>query len=160
MSNQILITRIDNRLVHGQVGLTWSNTIGANLVVVANDDIVNDQVQMSLMEMALNETIGIRFFTIEKTINVIDKASPKQKIMLVVRTPQDVLRLLEGGVEIPSVNIGNLHFAEGKKKIHANLFVTEDDIATFKKIHDMGVELEVRGIPNDKSLDLMPMLEV
>ncbi|WP_394336553.1 PTS N-acetylgalactosamine transporter subunit IIB [Absiella sp. AM29-15] len=158
MSNQILATRIDNRLVHGQVGMSWANTIGANLIVVANDKVANDPVQQSLMEMVLSETIGIRFFTIEKTIRIIAKASPKQKILLVVKTPQDALRLLEGGVELKSINVGNMHFAEGKRRIHPLVSVTDDDVETFRKINAMGVQLEIRGIPNEKSVDLMTLI--
>ncbi|MEG0249969.1 MAG: PTS N-acetylgalactosamine transporter subunit IIB [Peptostreptococcus sp.] len=155
----ILATRIDNRLVHGQVGMTWSNSIGANLVVVANDAVSKDNVQQSLMEMVLPDTIGIRFFSIEKTIKVIHKASPKQHIFLVVKTPQDALKLVEGGVPIKSINIGNLHFGDGKKQLTSVISVNDDDVATFNKLHDLGVELEVRGIPTDKSTDLMKILK-
>lgn len=75
----ILLTRIDNRLVHGQVGMTWTNTLGANLVVVANDEVATDSVQQNLMDMVLPETVQIRFFTLEKTIRIIGKAAPHQK---------------------------------------------------------------------------------
>ena len=44
----ILLTRIDNRLVHGQVGVTWTKTIGANLIVVADDAVAQDKMQQSL----------------------------------------------------------------------------------------------------------------
>ena len=89
----ILLTRIDNRLVHGQVGVTWVNHLGANLIVVANDEVSKDPVQQNLMEMVIPDAIGIRFFSIQKTIDVIHKAAPRQKIFLVVRNPQDALRL-------------------------------------------------------------------
>lgn len=49
----ILLTRIDNRLVHGQVGVTWVNHLGANLLVVANDKVSEDEVQQNLMDMVL-----------------------------------------------------------------------------------------------------------
>jgi len=93
----ILLTRIDNRLIHGQVGMTWTNTLGANLVVVADDKAANDETQQNLMDMAIPDSAESRFFTLEKTINIIHKAAPRQKILLVVRTPQDALALVEGG---------------------------------------------------------------
>lgn len=154
----ILVTRIDNRLVHGQVGMTWVNTIGANLVVVANDDVAKDEVQQNLMTMVIPDTVGIRFFSIEKTIKVIGHAAPNQKILLVVRTPQDALKLIKGGVPIKKLNIGNMHFAEGKKQLSPTISVTEDDIATFKELHDMGIDLSVQGIPNEKETDMMELL--
>lgn len=109
----ILMTRIDNRLVHGQVGVTWTNTLGANLVVVANDEAAADPVQQNLMDMVVAEGVQTRYFTLQKTIDVIHKAADRQKIFLVCKTPQDVLTLVRGGVPIRFVNVGNMHFAEG-----------------------------------------------
>lgn len=154
----ILSTRIDNRLVHGQVGMTWVNSIQANLVLVANDEVANDEVQQSLMDMVLPEGVQSRYFTIEKTINVIHKASPTQKIFLVVRTPQDILRLIEGNVPIKYVNVGNMHFSDGKKQITPTVSVDDDDVATFKKIAEYGVELDVRGVPSDKGKNLLELI--
>lgn len=95
----------------------------------------------------------------EKTIDVIHKASPKQLIFLVVKTPQDALTLVKGGVPIKSINIGNLHFTEGKKQLTPVISVDQSDVDTFNELHKLGVELEVRGIPTDKSTDLMKILE-
>ncbi|MEG0496765.1 MAG: PTS N-acetylgalactosamine transporter subunit IIB [Carnobacterium sp.] len=151
----ILLTRIDNRLIHGQVGMTWTNTLGANLVIVANDDVATDEVQQNLMDMVLPETAQSRFFTIEKTIRIIGKAAPHQKILLVVRTPEDALRLVEGGVPLKEINVGNLHFSEGKQQISPVVSVDESDIAIFKRLDALGVKLEVKGIPNERGFDLM-----
>ncbi|MEC1377159.1 PTS N-acetylgalactosamine transporter subunit IIB [Heyndrickxia oleronia] len=155
----ILATRIDNRLVHGQVGVTWTNTLGANLVVVANDEVSTDTVQQSLMEMVLPDTVQARFFTIEKTIKIIGKAAPHQKILLVIKTPQDALKLVKGGVPIKEINVGNMHFAEGKKQLSATVSVDQDDIDTFKELDKLGIKLDVRGIPSERGRDMMDLLK-
>lgn len=155
----ILLTRIDNRLVHGQVGMTWTNTLGANLVVVANDEVATDSVQQNLMDMVLPETVQIRFFTLEKTIRIISKASPHQKILLVVKTPEDALTLVEGGVPIEFLNIGNLHFSEGKQQLSSTVSVDKNDVETFKKLNQLGVKMEVKGIPSERGQDLMNLLK-
>ena len=72
MALNILLTRIDNRLVHGQVGVTWTSSLGANLLVVVDDEAADDKLQQQLMTMtAENAGVGIRFFTVEKTIKII-----------------------------------------------------------------------------------------
>lgn len=151
----ILLTRIDNRLIHGQVGMTWTNTLGANLVIVANDEVAEDEIQQQLMDMALPETAESRFFTLDKVIEIIHKAAPRQKILIVVRTPQDVLKLVEGGVPIKKINVGNMHYSEGKEQISSTVSVDDNDIETFKKLDEHGVELEVKGVPSDKGFNLM-----
>lgn len=145
----ILLTRIDNRLIHGQVGVTWVNHLGANLILVANDQVANDSVQQSLMEMVVPDAIATRFFTVQKTIDVIYKASESQHIFIVCKTPQDVLRLVEGGVTIKKVNIGNMHFSKGKTQISSTVSLDENDKATFRKLKALGVQLEIRRVPDE-----------
>ena len=105
----ILLTRIDNRLVHGQVATQWNSTLGSNLILVANDDVASNTMRQNLMKMAAPAGVATRFFSLQKTIDVIGKASPRQKIFIVAETPEDVLTLVKGGVPIKKVNIGNMH---------------------------------------------------
>ena len=146
----ILLTRIDNRLVHGQVGVTWTSTIGANHVVVVDDVVAGDEIQQKLMGIAAETYgFGIRYFTIEKTINVIAKAAPHQKIFLICRTPDTVRKLLEGGVPLKDVNVGNMHFSEGKKQISSKVYVDEKDISDLRFIRDQGVNVFIQDVPGD-----------
>ena len=96
----ILLTRIDNRLIHGQVATQWCGVVGANLLLVANDAVSKDEFRQGLMNMAAPAYAQTRFFSIEKTCAIIDKASPAQKIAIICENPQDVLRLVKGGVPI------------------------------------------------------------
>ncbi|MDL4556430.1 PTS galactosamine transporter subunit IIB [Escherichia coli] len=150
-SPNILLTRIDNRLVHGQVGVTWTSTIGANLLVVVDDVVANDDIQQKLMGITA-ETYGfdIRFFTIEKTINVIGKAAPHQKIFLICRTPQTVRKLVEGGIDLKDVNVGNMHFSEGKKQISSKVYVDDQDLADLRFIKQRGVNVFIQDVPGDQ----------
>ena len=94
----ILLTRIDNRLIHGQVATQWCGVLGANLLLVANDAVANDEFRQGLMNMAAPAYAQTRFFSIQKTIDIIGKASPaSRKLSSFVRIPQDVLKLVEGG---------------------------------------------------------------
>ncbi|RHP35656.1 PTS galactosamine transporter subunit IIB [Lachnotalea sp. AF33-28] len=151
----ILLTRIDNRLVHGQVGCSWVGAIGCNLIVVADDIAAADPVQQSLMKMTADSTgVGIRFFTLQKTIDVIHKASPSQKIFIVVRTPQSARTLLEGGVPIDKLCIGNMHVAPGKRLSNeAHVYVDDQDLEDLRFIRNKGVDVYIQIAPGDKKHD-------
>lgn len=146
----ILLTRIDNRLVHGQVGVTWTSTIGANLLVVVDDEVAGDEIQQKLMGItAETYDFGIRFFSIEKTINVIAKAAPHQKIFIICRTPETVKKLLDGGVPLKDVNVGNMHFSTGKMQISSKVYVDEKDLENLRFIRDHGVNVFIQDVPGD-----------
>lgn len=150
----IVLTRIDNRLIHGQVATQWSSSIGANLILVANDKVAGDKMRQGLMNMAAPSYAGTRYWTLEKTIANIHKASDRQKIFLICENPQDVLTLVEGGVPIDKVNIGNMHMSEGKRQVAQVVAVDDDDVEAFRKLKDRGVELEIRKVPSEASEDV------
>ncbi len=150
-SPNILLTRIDNRLVHGQVGVTWTSTIGANLLIVVDDDVAQDEIQQKLMGItAETYGFGIRFFSIEKTIKIISKAAPHQKIFLICRTPHTVRMLLEGGISLSDVNVGNMHFSEGKKQISSKVYVNQQDLEDLLFIKKQGVNIFIQDVPGDQ----------
>ena len=145
----ILLTRIDNRLIHGQVATQWNNYVGSNLILVANDKVAADKMRQGLMDMAAPNGVDTRYFTLEKTINVIHKAADRQKIFIICETPQDVLTLVEGGVPIKKVNIGNMHMSEGKRQVVGVVSVDDADVEAFKKLRELGVELEIQKVPGE-----------
>ncbi len=146
----ILLTRIDNRLVHGQVGVTWTSTIGANLLIVVDDEVAKDEIQQKLMGItAETYGFGIRFFSVEKTTAIIAKAAPHQKIFLICRTPETVKKLIEGGVPLTDVNVGNMHFSEGKKQISSKVYVDDNDLNDLRFIKRSGVNIFIQDVPGD-----------
>lgn len=66
----IVLTRVDNRLIHGQVATNWLKTYNANLCIVADDAVAEDSMQQTLLKLAAGN-MQIRFFTIQKTIDII-----------------------------------------------------------------------------------------
>ena len=151
----ILLTRIDNRLIHGQVGVTWTMTIGANLLVVADDEGAGDKLQQELMSMTAESSgAGVRFFTLQKTIDVIHKAAPSQKIFLVCRTPAAVRTLIEGGVPVKEVNVGNMHFSNGKRPISKKVYVDDKDMEDLLFIKSRVEKLYIQDVPGDFKEDV------
>ena len=154
----IVLSRIDERLIHGQVGVQWVGFAGANLVLVANDEVCEDPVQQNLMEMVLAEGIAVRVWSLQKTIENIQRAADRQKILLVCKTPADFLTLVEGGVPVTHINVGNMHYANGKQQIAKTVSVDTTDIAAFNGLKAAGVQCFVQGVPTEPALDLFKML--
>jgi N-acetylgalactosamine PTS system EIIB component len=155
----ILLARVDNRLIHGQVGMTWANHLGANLIIVANDEVAEDEVQQNLMDMAVSSAAETRYFTLQETIDKINFAGDWQHIFLVIKTPQDALTLIENEVPIKVLNIGNLHFKEGKKQVTSTISVDEEDKKTFRRLLEFGVKIELRKVPDDPVVPVEKIFE-
>lgn len=146
----ILLARIDNRLVHGQVGVTWTTSLGANLILVVDDEVAKDTLQQQLMMIVAEASgVGIRFFTVEHTANIIQKAAPRQKIFIICRTPQEIRRLIDRGVPIKDLNVGNMHFSQGKHQISKKVYVDDKDLEDLHYIKSKGVNVFIQDVPGD-----------
>jgi PTS system galactosamine-specific IIB component len=155
MEPNIVMLRIDNRLVHGQVGVTWTTSLQANLLVVVDDEAATSPIQQQLMTMtAENAGVGIRFFSLEKTIEVIHKASPEQRIFMVCKTPQTVRQLIDGGVPIKQVNVGNMHFSDGKTALTNKVYVDQKDLEDLRYIQEKGTTVFVQDTPGDSKKNI------
>lgn len=145
----ILLTRIDNRLVHGHVATQWNSTLGSNLILVANDDVASNTMLPEPHEDGRSRRRRYAFLlSAEDHRRHWPRRAPRQKIFIVAETPEDVLTLVKGGVPIKKVNIGNMHMSEGKRQVATSVAVNDEDVAAFKELQELGVELEIRRVPS------------
>lgn len=156
MSN-ILLTRIDDRLIHGQVVSQWCTELKPDWMLVVNDEVAGDEMQQELMNMAAPAYAQTRYVTVDEAIYTLAKADEDQKIMILVANPEDTLKLIEGGIPIKKVNIGNMDMKEGKHLIAPGVAVNEEDLNAFHQMEKDGVELEIKKVPGMKaeSLDVL-----
>ncbi|MEG1003750.1 PTS sugar transporter subunit IIB [Clostridium sp.] len=144
----IEMMRVDERLIHGQ-GQMWLNALGVNTVIIANDEASVDKIQQTLMKTVVSKSVAMRFFSIEHTCEIIFKASPKQKIFIVCKTPEDALKLIEGGVPVKEINLGNIHNAEGKEQVTRSIYLSKDDKAALKKLSENhGIKFNTKTTPS------------
>lgn len=148
MSAEILLFRIDERLLHGQ-GHIWIRYCGANTVICANDKAANDKIAQNLMKTMIDKSIAVSFYEIEKLINIFDKANPKQKFFIVVASTDDALKLVEGKLPIKEINIGNLHNGEGKEKVTRSIYISEKDKENLRLLRDKyNIKFNTRTTPS------------
>lgn len=153
----LLLTRIDNRLVHGQVGVTWTKTIGATMIVVCDDEVASNILQQKLMEIvAYSSGTQIRFFSVQTTIEKLKEATADQKLYLVVRNIPTVRRLVESRLPICDLNIGNLHFERGKKQLSTKVYLSEQDSQDLSYLLEQQVHIFVQDVPGDTILKVKP----
>src|SRR5690625_5301463 len=116
------------------------------------------KMRQNLMDMAVPTGVATRYWTLQKTIDTIHKAADRQKIFIICESPTDVLTLVEGGVPIKEVNIGNMHMAEGKRQVAGVVAVDDKDVEAFKKLRDLGGKLEIRKVHTESAEDIDKLL--
>lgn len=145
---RILLTRIDDRFIYGQDVELWNEAVGSNLVLIVNDEIAADSRKWAPMRVAVPEGVWTRFFSVQRTIDIIHTAAPRQLILIMVASPADALALVKGGVPITKISIGHMQVGEGKRPITPAVAVDDADVAALKELQALGIELEIRYLPS------------
>jgi mannose/fructose/N-acetylgalactosamine-specific phosphotransferase system component IIB len=154
------LVRIDDRLVHGQVVEGWIPLLRAEAVLVVSDAAAADELQVSLMRLALPEAIDLEALTVHQAASHPGfKPGYPKRLLVLAPGPLEVLRLLDEGARFSTVNVGGLHYTAGKVQLGKAIFLSEEDRRALLEILKRGVKLEGRALPNDKETDLMEMLE-
>ena len=156
---EISFVRIDDRLIHGQVATVWTKESGCNRIMACSDEVAADSLRKQLVIQVAPPGIKAYVVPIEKAIAAYkDPKYDSFKTLFLFTNPADVLRMVEGGVDIKSVNVGGMCYKEGTKQITNALCMSDADIEAFKKLNEKGIELEVRKLAKDTRINLMDRL--
>lgn len=145
---KILLTRIDDRFIYGQDVELWNEAVGSNLVLIVNDEIAADSRKWAPMRVAAPESVWTRFFSVQKAIEVIHSATPRQWILIMVASPADALALVKGGVPITKISIGHMQAGEGKRSVTPAVAIDDAGVAALRELQELGIELEIRYLPS------------
>lgn len=145
---KILLTRIDDRFIYGQDVELWNEAVGSNLVLIVNDEIAADSRKWAPMRVAAPEGVWTRFFSVQRTIDIIHTATPRQWILIMVASPADALALVKGGVPIAKISIGHMQAGEGKRPITPAVAIDDADVAALRELQKLGIELEICYLPS------------
>lgn len=144
--------RVDNRLVHGQVIETWLPYTDAHMLVVCNDEVAGDVLQQEIMALAIPHSVRTLFSTVaelSRKLLEMDRAYDRADVLVLFASCQDARRAVEGGVVLKVLNIGNLHYAPGKRQLLPHVAVSEGEAACLSWFKERGVELDFRCLPTE-----------
>lgn len=156
----VSLVRIDDRLVHGQVVEGWVRSLRITHIVVASDTVAADETQKALYLLAVPQNVSLDCLRVEECVNAWKSARwDGEKTLILVATPEDALRLSDLGAPLTTINVGGIHFREGRTQILKAVSVDERDVKAFQSLLARGVTLEARPLPLDDPIDLKSYLE-
>ncbi len=156
----IVHLRIDNRLIHGQVAVTWMSHIGAKEIIVCNDKVAKDPIQQMALPLAAPGK-KVLVLSVADTINYA-KEHEADTLFVICKFPSDALEVLKSGVAVQTVNVGNAAPIAGTKyvMVSKSIAATSEDAAVYREIAELnGGKLTSQLIPTLESSDFLAMLK-
>lgn len=149
---EIKLTRVDYRLIHGQVVARWLKVCPVRRIVLVDDVLGNDEFMSDIYKMAVPKGTDVDIVTVDKAKEVLDKTD--DTIFLISKDIETCLRLVEKGVEIPSINVGAVPNEAGRKLITTGVAISPKELEMLEELNGKGVEITVQPMPEISALSL------
>lgn len=156
----IVAIRIDDRLIHGQVVAYWSNSLKLTRIMVANDQVAADDMRKSVLRMAVPAGIKTSIIPVERAAKqILEGKYAGQRVFLIVNSPADIIRLIDLGLPIKTINIGNMGGKDDTHVVKKYVNVTDEQEQQFRDLLARGIEITTQLVPQDPVTHLTDFLK-
>lgn len=153
---EIVLARIDDRLIHGQVMTKWSKGMGTNALFVVDNATAKDPFMKDIYMMSTaNSGMKIKVFSNDEVVEYWNTTNfEKNKAILLFKTIADVKDVIEKGLPIKRLNLGGLAKTKDSKFVIPNVAIKSGNFDTLKEIEEKGIEVFFQVVPDTKSVSL------
>ncbi len=155
----VLLARVDDRLIHGQVVHGWGRPLGATFFAVVSDELRADPERAELYLFAVPEGAAGRTLSVEESLGVAFRAeaAAARTILLFAElaTPR---RLAERGFPLEALNVGGLHHAPGKHEVLPYVFLDAGDRDELRRLAALGVRVTAQDLPGNAAYELAALV--
>lgn len=155
--DNILLARVDDRLIHGQVMTAWMKRLPATQIVVIDDKVAEDEFMINVLEMAAPKGVKVRVFGCEKAARLLKKGV-KNPTILLAKTPVTYDRLIEAGVPLDAVNIGGMGISGDRTTVYKNIAANPEERSAIKNMLNKGIDVKIQVIPADKVVEIANLI--
>lgn len=157
--HNLVFTRIDDRLIHGQVCAAWLKTLSnVKHILVIDDKTSQDPFMAEMFALLIPSHISIEIRSVEEATKIFNEGLPKPT-MVIVKVPHTIKRLMDNGIEFDFLNIGGMGMSAGRKKLFQNISASEEERQIFRELIDRGVKVEIQIIPAQGKYDLAKVMK-
>jgi mannose/fructose/N-acetylgalactosamine-specific phosphotransferase system component IIB len=155
----IVLFRVDERLIHGQVVVGWAE-LHPHRIIVVDDEIAASQWEQELYAMGLPSEVTPSFEGVDEARGHLSQwRKGGERVLVLTRNVETMHKLAEGGVmRGDEVNIGGIHYAPGREAILPYVYLSDSEVQHLNAIAGEGVRITARDLPNSRKVDLKELL--
>lgn len=153
----ILLARVDDRLIHGQVMTAWMKVLCAKQIIIIDDAVSCDDFMIKVLELAAPKGVKVRVHGVRDAIELIKGGLDVPSILL-TKTPVTYKRLVDEGVQLEAINLGGMGINQERRPLYKNLAASEVERAAIKEMLDGGIDVKIQVIPSNKAVEVAGLL--
>lgn len=146
MSGPALV-RIDDRLIHGQVVVSWFSQIKFSRVIIVDDEVAMDSFLTEVVQLAAPSDIEVKILSIKEAVS--DLSFFKGAFVL-VKNPLTCLALTKAGLFYDKLIIGGMGARPGRKMLYRNISASEMELQALNELAKMGIRSVFQILASDR----------
>ena len=155
----IVLFRLDERLIHGQVVVAWGEYLRPERIVIFNNQVASSPWERELYMCCVPPEFQASVYNLEEASQKLSNGVfDSEKVIALVDNPADILELYKEGVRIPEVNLGGMHYGQGREKILPYLYISKEEKEIFRKLIQEGISFFCQDVPSAEKRDLKELL--
>lgn len=155
----IVFARVDDRLIHGEVVTAWAPTYNINHIVIIDDTVASDPFQKRILKALAPTKVRVDAFTVEEGIAELSKErNNKERILLLTKSPIVFEQLVEGGIELPQVNLGGMGIRSDRKPFIKNVACDEKEVEAIRSMTKKGIHVFYQLVPEQRLIEISHLL--
>jgi mannose/fructose/N-acetylgalactosamine-specific phosphotransferase system component IIB len=156
----VVHVRMDNRLIHGQILVSWNAELNIDHIIVTNDAVASDPMQVTLLKAVAPLGKKVSVLSVADTVAYCNSPeSENEHIFIIAKWPEDGVGLVDAGLELPQINLGNQAFSRGAKKLSNSVFLKEEGVQALKRAHEKGIRITCRMMPSSPDKEFWPQIQ-
>ena len=156
----VVLFRVDERLIHGQVVVGWGSQLHPQLIIVVDDELAASDWEQELYCLGLPPEVGTHFLSVQQARAALPGwLADAQRVIVLTRDVSTMGRLARGGLlHGAEVNIGGIHHAPGRREVLPYVFLSGTETQALRELADEGAQVSARDLPGSRRVDLGQLL--
>lgn len=157
----IVLARVDDRLIHGEVVSVWTPSLGVNRIIVVDDEVAADDFNKRVIKALAPNGVKVNVYATEKGAEVLmkDPKSPQEKVMVLTKTPITYERMAQLGLKLESVNLGGMGLRDQRKTFIKNVACSPDEIDAIKSLMNRNIHVFYQLVPEQQVIEVTGYLD-
>ncbi len=156
----IVLNRVDDRLVHGQVLSSWARRLQASRILVVDNALARDGLAEAFFAMSLPANMAVKILDVAQCVSFLqanDDGAPPNAILL-MKNVQTVKELWDCGYRPASLNIGGMSAGASRRQLCRGIYAAEEEIELLRQFQRCGTEVYVQVVCAGNKMDLNDLI--
>ncbi len=156
----VVLARVDDRLIHGEVVTAWTPTMRANRIIIVDDEVVKDKFNVRVVKALAPAGTKVIVYSVEKAAEKLMVPGVEgERIIVLTKTPTSFARLVEAGVPLKEVNLGGAGIRGERKPFINNVALSPEEVKSCEYMKNNGVRVYYQLVPEQGVIEIDEALE-